>query len=421
VTSLTCFTAPGITSVVGLEQLPSLWELRLIGPGTVTANMTVLATHPALSWLNLQSSGISNYTQLASLTNISMLDLRFSTSVTPDGALVLFTALPKLKTFFGSGAQITGSLADIAKWPAVTSVHLGNWTGWPALTGDLSMIAGTKLVSLDISGQTAVTGNLTSLAGMNFSILRACSSSVIGDLSSLTGMPMKDLCLSGTGITGSLASLSGVNMLMLSLPGTSINPDVSLLAPATNPQWLDFTGLLNIPVNLASLSWFTGNTLTLNNNIGISCADVATLIAAVGAPPVDLGLPYKTTPVPGSNCTQLLPDLLAPFTMAWADNGTAPAGSGTWDGRAQINEVGSGWCVALPTGAAQPSSVQVQLGSNFLQVGTQGIIQAMTAAVPATCTITGLTPLTTYDFYFAAQDVALNLQATPTKVTAIAP
>jgi hypothetical protein len=66
-----------------------------------------------------------------------------------------------------------------------------------------------------------------------------------------------------------------------------------------------------------------------------------------------------------------------------------------------INENGTGYYLAQAAAAAAPSVAAVQAGTSF----------AMTANVPASPTISGLTPSTAYKIYFVAKDAANNVQA----------
>jgi len=449
---LHCSSMPGIGSVAGLEQLPLITDLFMEGAagspgaGAITADLTLLATHPSLKILSVAWSQLNDYTQLASLTGLIVLKAMGTTSLTPDGALSLFAAMPGLNRFHGDDSQIAGSLADVGAWPSIQYFWFNKLlspTSPNTLTGDLSSLAGKSLLQLELYQQASITGDLSSLAGMplwdldlcwsgasgdlsslvgmNLSILRACGS-VTGDLASLAGMPLSELRLQGSGFTGSLANISGANMKSLLLNGTSINPDVSLLSSATNPSVLDLSNTLPTLVNVPSLSWFGGSKLMLGGNLNVSCGDFATLIGAIGSPPVDLGSSYPNIPVTGFNCAQPVPDTLPPLTMAWSDNGTAPGGSGMWDGKAVINEGGYGYCIAQNVGDPAPTPAEVKgPATAAFQVGARGFITVLPTASAGVCTITGLTAATTYDFYFVAEDTAFNLQTGPAKVTAVAP
>lgn len=94
-------------------------------------------------------------------------------------------------------------------------------------------------------------------------------------------------------------------------------------------------------------------------------------------------------------------------TVALAE---ASKSSTTWSGSATIDEAGTGYCTALTTGASAPTAAEVKADTGTGHSGTGGSV-AMTANTTATCQVTGLTPGTTYDFYFVAEDASTNLQA----------
>jgi len=92
-------------------------------------------------------------------------------------------------------------------------------------------------------------------------------------------------------------------------------------------------------------------------------------------------------------------DTTAPITTA------APAVSGTTDTATTlsvtINENGTGYYLVRLASAVLPTATQVQAGTPF----------SLTANVPATPAISGLTFNTPYTIYFVAKDAANNVQA----------
>jgi len=101
----------------------------------------------------------------------------------------------------------------------------------------------------------------------------------------------------------------------------------------------------------------------------------------------------------GGGSSGSTPDTTAPITTA------APAVSATTDTATTlavtVNENGTGYYLAQPAAAAPATQAQVLLGTSF----------TLTANVPATPTITGLTFNTPYTIYFVAKDAANNVQA----------
>ncbi len=82
-----------------------------------------------------------------------------------------------------------------------------------------------------------------------------------------------------------------------------------------------------------------------------------------------------------------------------------------------INEAGTGYWVLVAGAATAPTSAQVVAGVNY---GAVTLVRsgntAMSAATPASISLSGLTTGTAYKLYFVAKDSANNLQASPTTV-----
>ena len=84
---------------------------------------------------------------------------------------------------------------------------------------------------------------------------------------------------------------------------------------------------------------------------------------------------------------------------------------------ATSNTSGTGYWLAVATGATAPSAAQVKSGVNYagVTIAASGY-GAMAAAVPRSFTISGLASGTGYDFYVVAMDASANLSPTPVKV-----
>jgi hypothetical protein len=95
--------------------------------------------------------------------------------------------------------------------------------------------------------------------------------------------------------------------------------------------------------------------------------------------------------------------------VAWAQQ--ANTGGTSWTGSASLNEAGTGYCTAITKDAAAPSAAEVKADNNANKQGTGGTVGMGTPATTYNCTVTGLTQLTAYDFYFVAEDGVPNLQA----------
>jgi len=94
--------------------------------------------------------------------------------------------------------------------------------------------------------------------------------------------------------------------------------------------------------------------------------------------------------------------------------------------RGETNENGTGYYVVLPAGATAPTAAQVKAGTDASNAAAlKSGSFALTAYAENTAPVTGLTPSTAYDVWFAAQDAAAvpNLQTSPSvvSVSTIAP
>ncbi|MCX7920965.1 MAG: S-layer homology domain-containing protein [Clostridia bacterium] len=88
----------------------------------------------------------------------------------------------------------------------------------------------------------------------------------------------------------------------------------------------------------------------------------------------------------------------------------------------QTNENGKAYFVVLAGGASAPTAAQVKAGTNASNVAQPTNMKGnitLIADNQATITIIGLTQITTYDIYVAAEDTAGNLQSTPLKITMV--
>lgn len=82
-----------------------------------------------------------------------------------------------------------------------------------------------------------------------------------------------------------------------------------------------------------------------------------------------------------------------------------------------INEAGTGYWLLVPSAAAAPTPAQVVAGVSYGGVTITGSGNtAMTAATPASISLSSLTASTTYTLYFVAKDTANNLQAAAASV-----
>ena len=120
------------------------------------------------------------------------------------------------------------------------------------------------------------------------------------------------------------------------------------------------------------------------------------------------------TPVGPVNATT--PDLTAPNTIYWMEVSLTTT---SWTGQTALDEAGTGYCAAVPSGSPAPSAAQIKAGTGGGIVGTGGSKAMPDTSASYNCTVTNLTNSTTYDIYFVAEDTVAtpNLQASPSKVT----
>ncbi len=115
------------------------------------------------------------------------------------------------------------------------------------------------------------------------------------------------------------------------------------------------------------------------------------------------------------NVTTTAPDLTAPnWTATFPQQNRTPAGL---TGIGNIDEPGTAYFVALPSGASAPTSAQVKAGTDAADAAApSGSINLLSPGSSGTKTIAGLTIGATHDVWFVAEDLEGNLQAAPTSI-----
>lgn len=113
--------------------------------------------------------------------------------------------------------------------------------------------------------------------------------------------------------------------------------------------------------------------------------------------------------------TTTAPDVTAPgWTATYPQQSRTPAGL---TGIGNMDEPGTAYFVALPSGASAPTSAQVKAGTDAADAtAPSGSMALLTPGISGTKTIAGLTIGTTYDVWFVAEDLEGNLQAAPTSI-----
>ncbi|MBI1767754.1 MAG: lamin tail domain-containing protein [Bacteroidetes bacterium] len=123
------------------------------------------------------------------------------------------------------------------------------------------------------------------------------------------------------------------------------------------------------------------------------------------------------SPQPQNSASLVEPDTTAPvFTLGYPKS--ANLTDVQFDFVVNLNESGKVYYVVLADGASAPSSTQVKAGQDNSgnAISNSGFISVPSSGADFSKTLTGLSPSTSYDVYSVAEDLALNLQANPTKI-----
>jgi autotransporter-associated beta strand protein len=123
----------------------------------------------------------------------------------------------------------------------------------------------------------------------------------------------------------------------------------------------------------------------------------------------------QTTPVL-VDVTTNPPDSTPPgWTATYPQQSRTPAGL---TGIGNLDEPGNAYFVVLPSGASAPTSAQVKAGNDASDTPAPGgSMSLLTSGVSGSDYVGGLIVGTTYDVYFAAEDLEGNLQVSPQLVS----
>ena len=245
-------------AAITADAMRDLTELETAGRGI--ADLTGLEHAVNLTGLNLgsifidgewrENPMISNLSPLASLTNLTVLNLR-RTAVSDVSPLASLTNLEELN-LWGTAVSDVSPLASLTNLTVLDLVDTA--------VSDISPLASlTNLVELDLRGidvsDISLLANLTNLTELGFS----GDVSDISPLANLTNLTELDLGFSDVSDISPLANLT--NLKTLELVNTDVS-DISVLASLTNLEvlWLSDTAVSDISV-LASLTNLTGLSL----------------------------------------------------------------------------------------------------------------------------------------------------------------
>jgi len=249
ITELNC-SNKNISDLSGLEKLTNL-SLNLYLDGNNISNITSLSTLTNLRDLNIRNNNISDVTPLAALPNLIFLTAgnnNFSDLSQFSG----FQTLSSL-SLLNSGISDVSVLA--AALPDLDSLHLGF-----NRIADLSQFSAfTRLYYLDLTSNGL--SDISQLAPITNIISLGLSGNSISDLNQFSAFThLNSLNLTNNGISdvSQIASLS--NLLTLYLNDNTITSGVASLVSLTKVTSLNLAG---------------------NNTI--ACADLSTLVAALGS------------------------------------------------------------------------------------------------------------------------------------------
>jgi len=295
-TTLNC-ASKSIASLAGMEALTSLTSLDL--HNNSISGLGPLAGLTGLTSLLLGQNNIADLAPVARLNALVSLSI-YTNSISDLGPLAGLASLTELNLNTNS----ISDLSLLAGHASLARLYLKN-----NIIIDLGPLSGlTGLTDLELSYN--IISDVSPLAGLSgLTILYLDNNpgfSNPGPLAGLTNLTLLDFDADNISDVSSLASLSGLTELHLFLNSIV---DVSPLASLTGLTVLDLgsnkiggqgVGHVNL---LSSLTSTTA--LRLDNNKTMSCSELASLITALGSPPVDTdySLTDTDTATNGMNCT----------------------------------------------------------------------------------------------------------------------
>ena len=269
----------GVSAVSALAGLTNLVELILSGTGV--SDVSALATLTNLKSLNLVDTGVSDVSALARLTNLERLDLR-STAVSDVSALARLTNLEWLN-LNNTGVSAVSALAGLTN--LVELILSGTGVSDVSALARLTNLETLDLRSTGVSDVSALAG-LTNLKSLN---LVDTGVSAVSALAELTNLEWLSLELTGVSDVSALATLT--NLKRLNLEGTGVS-DVSALASLTDLERLDlrYTAVSDVsPLLGLSLSGTDWGSIGLRlKGCPLSYASIHTHIPALQAKGIEV-------------------------------------------------------------------------------------------------------------------------------------
>ena len=197
-------------------------------------------------------------------------------------------------------------------------------------------------------------------------------------------------------------------------PGITATPTSAntTAGAATANSLFAVTGTLNI--SEATLNLTTSGPLVAPAFILATYGSRSGFFATVTGLPAGYAIDYAYN----SGTAIAITDTTAPaWVSGWPKVDTVT--TTTFTARVETNETGNAWFVVLAAGTAAPSPAQVKAGLDGTSAPalTSGTT-VLTANTEAACPVTGLSPGTSYDVWFVAQDgiAPPNVQTSPLKL-----
>lgn len=311
-------------SFTNLSALSNLVYLEtLIFSYNGISDIGFLANMSRLRWLDLNGNlSIANHSVIFTLGNLEVLRLA-STNLTDISGLSL---LAKLEGLVISGNPVGDftPLASLSNRNRFTDLDIGGIG-----ISDISFVSSlSELINLDISDNSI--SDISPLVALNLYSLDIHKNNVT-DISVLAGMSnLNDLSLGDNNIAD-FSVLTGVSSLFKFEASNSGLNDIDFLLGNTNLFDIRLSGNNIVSVsdfsNFSDLSFLVLDNnaiggqgigsvdqlstlqnlfrVQIANNTNMSCAELGTLISAVGSPPVDTDMNFSTidSAVNGVNCT----------------------------------------------------------------------------------------------------------------------
>jgi len=292
------FYHDGVTN--GTNYYYVVTAVNVGGESTASAEVTATPVDILLSSLSFPDTALRNCVNASSATYVRelvSLDC-YGKGITSLMGIENLTSLTFLNLSFNYGG-----IRLLAGLTGLTELHLGRNS-----IRDITPLAGmTRLTILSLWGNSI--SDITPLAEMTSLTSLYLYSNNISDITPLAGMTgLTQLHLYDNNI-GDITPLAGLTSLTRLLLRSNNISDITPLAGLTSLIHLGLNdnniGGQNVGNVDTLTSLINATRIYLNDNTGMSCSELTTLINALGSPPVDTDNNTETTDVAtnGVNCT----------------------------------------------------------------------------------------------------------------------